>query len=283
VDRNINSIFYWWPIIKDLGVPVPKTTLIPYEGTLFLDTQNSKEFDEYKSFVNKVGDVADKYGYPVFIRCGGLSNKFDWEDSCFVADRQSLLYHISNIMEAVLMVEGIRLDFDGIAVREFLHLETKFEAFGGKMPIGKEFRFFARNGEYECHHPYWPPTAIYLPSIDNWFEELKKLQQLEDDELKLLKSYTATISQALDAGPLESPKWWSIDFCKTVNGEWYITDLGTGPESFHWKLCPHALPDMQRYPDPEDSEKLAQILGPTGREERRKHLREKYKLDLDLD
>lgn len=188
-EYDINSIFHWWPVIKDLGVPVPKTTLIPYSGTAldFYDADKEEEHKEFIAFVDEVGEATDEYGYPVFIRCGGLSDKLSWEESCYVQEKEQLAENISTIMMAVLMVEGIKLEFDGIAVREFLNLESKFVAFGGKMPIAKEFRFFARNGEYECHHPYWPPTAINIPSIDNWFEELKKLQQLEEDELELLK------------------------------------------------------------------------------------------------
>jgi len=61
-----------------------------------------------------------------------------------------------------------------------------------------------------------------------------------------------------------------------VDAEWYLTDLGTGPESFHWKLCPHALPDMQRYPDPEDPEQLSQIRGPTARQRLRDEIKKRY-------
>jgi len=273
MDRDVNSIFYWWPIVKDLNIPMPETTLIPYSGDIFINPDEPNE--QFDKFVARVRKACDKYGYPVFIRCGGLSGKHEWKETCYVDDPETLDVHIFRIIEQVLMVMGVRLDFDGIAVREFLHIENRFTAFGGDMPIGKEFRFFARDGEYECHHPYWPPTAIWNPSVDDWYEQLKEMQTLTEDELTLLKRYTRLIAQALDKGPLGTG-WWSIDFCKTVDGLWYLTDLGVGEVSFHWNVCPNAAEDMKHYPSPDDPEKLAKIRGPTQRMEWRKKLDEKY-------
>ena len=263
-DQDVNSIFYWWPLIRDLDIPKPKTTLIPHTGSIIFDP-DLDDAKEYLRFVKKVRRTCDKYGFPVFIRCGGLSAKHSWVDTCYVDDPERLGHQIYRIMERVLMVEGIRLDFDGIAVREFLQLEHRFKAFNG-MPVAKEFRFFASGGEYECYHPYWPPSTISRPSIDNWYEELKSMQTLTDEEFSLLKGYTAEVATALDRGPLGTG-WWSIDFCKTIEGEWYITDLATGEVSGHWNTCPHAPEDMKRYPDPEDPDKLAEIAGPTRRAE----------------
>lgn len=275
-DQDINSIFYWWPIIKDLGIPVPRTTLIPYDGTIFIEREEANE--EFIKLVDDVRKVCDEYGYPVFIRCGGLSAKHEWKDTCYVTDPDKLDYQIRNIITSVLMIMGIRLDFDGIAVREFLKLESSFTAFGGDMPIAKEFRFFARDGDYECHHPYWPPTSLWRVSSDNWYQELKEMQQLIDAEFNLLKDYTRILSRTLDKKG-RGTGWWSLDFCKTIDGIWYLTDLATGAESYHWSTCPHAPEKMRDYPDPEDPEKLAEIDGPTARAERIRLFKERYKED----
>jgi len=260
-EYHVNSIWYWWPLVKDVGVPVPRTTLVEYRGHTL-----ESESEEWDRFAAKVRRVCDGYGYPVFMRCGGLSGKHQWVDTCYVDAPEKVSGNAYRILEAVLMVMGTRVDFDGIAVRELLELEHSFTAFKG-MPMAKEFRFFARNGEYECHHPYWPPSSIRRPSVDSWLEELKALQALSSDELEILKGYTARISKALDAGP-QGMGWWSIDFCKTVDGVWYLTDLGTGEVSYHWNTCPHAPEDMSVYPHPEDPEGLAKIRGPTKRRER---------------
>ena len=273
MDLDVNSIFYWWPIVKDLGVPVPRTTLVKYDGGIFLDKEEN--IPGFLSLVEQVGDTCDEYGYPVFIRCGGLSGKHDWKNTCYVEEREGLAVHIARIMEEVLMIMGVRLDFDGIAVREFLKLEHKFKAFWGEMPVGKEFRFFARDGEYECHHPYWMPVAIQKPSIDDWLEVLMGMWDLEPDEFELLKGHTATIATALDEGPL-GYGWWSLDFCKTIDGTWYLTDLGTGKESEHWPTCPYAPDRERRFDDPMDPKRLAEIMGPTKMKEHLKRLKEKY-------
>jgi len=272
-DMDVNSIFYWWPLVKDLGIPMPKTTLIPYDGDLFLDSHSDSP-PEFTELVAQVKAACEEYGYPAFIRCGGLSAKHEWKNTCYLEGPSDIPGHIFNLMEAVLMVMGMRLDFDGIAVREFLHLENRFKAFGGEMPIAKEFRFFARNGEYECHHPYWPPSSIWKPSIDGWYEALKGMQTLTDEELGLLKGYSSKLAIKLDEGELGTG-WWSLDFCKTVDGVWYLTDLAVGENSYHWSTCPHSPEDMSQYPDPEDPEKIGEALGPTARAERMRKIRER--------
>lgn len=274
IEYDVNSIFYWWPIVKTLKVPVPKTTLIPYDGTIFLDNEEAKP--EFMAFVDEVGTVTDGYGYPVFIKCGGLSGKHQWRNTCFLERREDLSAHIYAIIEEVLMIMGIRLDFDGIAVRELLELESAFTAFSGKMPVSKEFRFFARDGDYLCHHPYQPPNSIRSPSIDDWYEVLKKLQALEEWELDLLKEYTIAIATTLDEGAL-GYGYWSLDFCKTKDGIWYLTDLGTGNESYHWSTCLNASGEMmEHFGNPEDPDNIAEILGPTGREAYWKAIKERY-------
>ena len=245
--------------------------MIPYEGILFLERDTVNEV--FDKFVRDVKKVCDEYGYPVFIRCGGLSGKHDWKDTCYMTDPDKLAQQIHNLMECTFMIMGIRLDFDGIAIREFLTLESPFKAFGGEMPIAKEFRFFARDGEYECHHPYWPPSSLWRVTSDNWYEELKEMQKLEAGELEMLKMYSQDISRALDSEG-RGTGWWSLDFCKTVDGTWYLTDLATGAESYHWSTCPHAPESMKQHPDPDE---IAGIEGPTARAESIRLLKERYK------
>jgi len=261
---SVNDIFYWYPLIKNVDVPMPRTILIEYMG-------NSLERDspEWRDFILGVQAITDSFGYPVFIRGGDMSAKHEWKDSCYLDDPKKLSSQAHNILVSHLMVMGIRMDFTGIAVREFLELQSAFKAFGGEMPIAREFRFFWKDGEYQCHHPYWPPSSIWYASEDGWYGMLREMQILWTYELDELKRYGDRIAEALDAGPLGYGHW-SMDFCKTVDGTWYLTDLATGLESYHWGTCSNAPEDMKKYPDPENEEKIAENPGPTGRAERYK-------------
>jgi len=271
---DVNSIFYWWPLIKDVAVPKPRTVLIEYMG-------NTLEADspEWRDFILSVRAVTDSFGYPVFIRGGSMSAKHDWKDSCYLADPKMLLGQAHNILMCHLMAMGLRVDFTGIAVRELLQLETAFTAFPGDMPISKEVRVFWKDGQYQCHHPYWPPSSIWKASIDDWYPILKELQTLQPWEIFIIKEKAALVAEALDAGPL-GYGYWSMDFCKTVDGMWYFTDLGTGNESYHWSTCPNASERMKQYPDPEDEEKIADNPGPTGRAEKIKAFKEAFQVEI---
>ena len=43
-EYHVNSIWYWWPLVKNVGVPVPRTTLVEYRGhTLEPEPERMKE------------------------------------------------------------------------------------------------------------------------------------------------------------------------------------------------------------------------------------------------
>ena len=161
--RNQNSMFYWWPLVKDLPVPQPRTVMVRHEGAfkgrLSYDPIDGKPDEYFNEMLEKVKVAAAELGYPVFIRSDGTSNKHDWKNSCYVESEDQLQGHICNILEFTAMVM-MGPSFMGIAVREFLELDWAFKSHYGEMPVAREFRMFVREGTLECWHPYWPPSAI---------------------------------------------------------------------------------------------------------------------------
>ena len=242
-----NSMFYWWPIVKDLDVSMPKTILIRHEGAfkgkLSYSPIDGNPDQYFLDMFEGVKKAAKEIGYPVFIRSDELSNKHDWKDSCYVETEDQLYSHICNILEFTAMAFG--LSFYGVAVREFLALNWRFTSHWGKMPVAREFRMFVRDGELECWHPYWPPSAILEPSIENWYAVLKEMQTLADGELAYLKDMAETVGKAVEG-------YWSIDLCQTKMGRWYMTDMAIGEDSYHWGTCPHAPSHMlEHYGEPD--------------------------------
>lgn len=101
-----------------------------------------------------------------------------------------------------------------------------FTAFRG-LPIGMERRYFVKDGQVLCHHPYWPEDAIRNPSVDNWQDILKDLNTEGEEEIKLLTSYAEKISRAIEG-------YWSVDFCKDKsNSWWWLIDMAEAKESWH--------------------------------------------------
>lgn len=229
-----NSMLVWWPAIKDLGIPIPRTEIIPIDRDNVLNV-----LDETESFnpdtLKAIGNAAERIGYPIFLRTDLASGKHDWEHTCFVPDSSSLSEHIIRVCEANEMWTLIGLDYQAIAVREFLSLESSFTAFSGNMPINREFRFFVRDGKYVCHHFYWPEEAFdqhhaRMAHDSAWRNLLAKMNYLSYQELLMLVVNTETVGKAL-------PGFWSVDFASSTDGNWYLIDMAKGENSYHWPGC----------------------------------------------
>jgi len=247
----ISSLFTWYPLVKDI-MNTPKTVMIPLTKW-FEDTENiinGGRDPVWDKLLGKAEGAADGFGYPVFLRSDEASNKHDWLNSCFIQKKEDVARGIRNILEFTEMV-FFGLSFKGVVVREFLKLKTGFHAFSG-MPIAREFRFFVREGDVLCMHPYWPPAAIRRADREDWLPVLRKMSRIDDVEETLLRTYSREIAQAVK-GVNPPHDFWSIDFCETADGYWYLTDMARGEDSYHWGTCPNVvLGDHPNFDDPED-------------------------------
>jgi hypothetical protein len=92
--------------------------------------------------------------------------------------------------------------------------------------VNPERRYFIKDGEVLCHHPYWFKGSIRNPSVENWEELSDEMNSEKEEEIKLLTSYSKIIADAVKG-------FWSIDFCKARNGCWILIDMATGENSWH--------------------------------------------------
>lgn len=212
---NKNSLLYWWPKIKDLDIPVPKTAITSLE-------------------VDAVRQAAFELGYPVFIRTDLCSGKHDWKNSCYVDRESKIEANLEKVIESNLRWRMLGIEPRAVCVREFLCLETAFLAFIGDMPVNKERRYFIENGKVICSHPYWPRTvfnnhpARMVADLD-WETKLEAANLWDATEV-ILQEYAVKVSKVIDG-------FWSIDFAKSVDGIWYLLDMALGENSYHWPDC----------------------------------------------
>ena len=79
---NITSMNYWYPKTAELGIPVPKTTILLekdlFEWYKYLDEKMPA--DE----MNQLIQAANKIGYPLFMRSDLNSGKHQFKDTCYV-------------------------------------------------------------------------------------------------------------------------------------------------------------------------------------------------------
>lgn len=240
---NKNSMTYWWPLIKDLDIPQPKTIIIPINlsrhrmlGILDGDKESAEAWDSYLPTIKRT--LISVTGLPGFIRTDYSSNKHDWDKSCYIDDVDNLKRCITMLVEFTAMAD---LGLEALVIREYIEMASKFTAFSGNMPVNPERRYFIRDGKIQCRHAYWVVEAIadwhklYVeigkPRLpDNWLELLVEMNTETDDEVELLTQYTEQVAKAVDG-------YWSVDFCKAKDGRWILIDMATGEASWHDESC----------------------------------------------
>jgi len=169
-----------------------------------------------------IRDAAIKVGgYPVFMRSDLCSGKHSFERTCFIRNEEDVIRHIWAIVDENGCCDCA---MESIVIREYIQPAWAFKAFRG-LPIAPERRYFVRDGEVVCHHPYWIEDAIRNPDMDAWCGALK-LMNIEEDEISLLTGYAEQIAQELGGD-------WSIDFMLGRDDTWYMIDMATAMQSWH--------------------------------------------------
>lgn len=224
---NKTSMNYWFPKIKHLDFPMPKTE-IPvtkdfWNWIKYIDGKESLSEDEKQA----IRDAAIKVGgYPVFMRSDLCSGKHEFEETCFVQNDEEAISHLWQLIDINGMSDCM---MESIVIREYIPPAALFKAFRG-LPIAPERRYFVRGGEVVCHHAYWPEDAILFwvdtKNPKNWRAKLTQMNYESEEEITLLSKYAELIAQELGGE-------WSIDFMLSRDGVWYMIDMAMAQQSYH--------------------------------------------------
>jgi hypothetical protein len=264
VTPSYNSMIFWYPITLQFSttVPMPRSRFYFLDPDKIEDIHNNmfvslEELDAIKEILEKEFDFPNKN---VFMRTDLCSGKHDYDSSCLLShiktpdnsqvkeqiDKNAwfIARNIHNLLEYNALADQF---YQALVFREFLSLESTFKTFTGNLPIAKERRYFVRDSKVICYHPYWPKQAIqdWLDSSKtgrknipvDWQFRLNKLNEESEEEVAILSNYAT----ALATGLCEYHGFWSIDFCKTVEGKWYFIDCAMGELSWHAEDCPNTF------------------------------------------
>jgi len=235
---KLSSMDHWFPLTKDLPIPQPRTEVALRKGTdgwmSFID-----EPELFDGQIKHLKDKANEFGYPLFMRTDQASAKHSYIDTCKVESKDRLMQNVYNLIEENIMCD---LNVKTLYFREFIELHSMFTAFN-KMPIAPERRYFVKDSEVLCHHPYWPKAAIKNPDCEDWESKLRGINCQEACEVILLKRYATIISMAV-------PGCWSVDFAKARDGTWYFIDMADARLSWHPEDCKNYKELSIENPDP---------------------------------
>ena len=220
---NKNSMLYWFPKAQYI-VNTPKTIFLELEDTNDGYKGCPKKWDK-----ERIEEISNYLGLPMFVRTDQASNKHYMEDSSYIPNLDVVDEHISELLFFNEMAGLMGLPYKQLVFREWLDIEHKFKAFKGT-PIGKELRFFIKDNDVQCYHYYWPEKAIKFfgdtKKPDNWKELLKSTREetlLASDEPIMMAD---EIANQFDG-------YWSVDFAIDTDGNWYMIDMAKGDESWH--------------------------------------------------
>src|SRR2546425_1211556 len=114
-----NSLCYWYPKIKELNIPTPRTVIIPLtrlEGLKWLEGKQ----DLSKQVRHNIETMAKELGYPLFMRTDEISGKFDWASACYVESPDRLFKNLATIIEHGEMADIMGLPLNAVILRKYL-------------------------------------------------------------------------------------------------------------------------------------------------------------------
>ncbi len=229
---ELTRLSYWLPKIEAAGLPVPRTEIIRVPDDDLIEVVDGKTPESFISLVANIWKASETIGVPFFLRTDFTSGKHEWGRTCFVADVADTASHVAALIEYSECVDILGLPTDVWVVREMIRTKPLFHAFGGRMPITREFRFFIRDGIVEHVQPYWPANAFVgnlMPDTPaDWAERLAKASRLTFDERNELTVLTFGACTALGGG------YWSVDWLQDADGKWWLTDMAEGEKSYRY-------------------------------------------------
>lgn len=228
---DCNALSFWFPRVESAGLPVPETRIVRAPGEL-LAVLDGETPAGWGGFIVELGAACNAVGWPCFLRTGHGSGKHEWARTCFVPSRAALEAHVAALVEWSACAGPVGLSTDEWAARELIDTEPLFRCTGYHgFPVVREFRWFVRDGVVEHVQPYWPPDAVAQgrPNDLAWAAKLVAASRRSLDESTALGTLATEACRAVGGG------YWSIDFLEDRHGDWWLTDMADGDQSFRWE------------------------------------------------
>lgn len=199
---------HWYPRLADLDVPTPASHRLEVE----------RREDEPPTWDTEAARkiLVDELGGEAFARSGFKSAQHHLEAGSHLQSAE--LGAIDCTLKELVAQHGMMHMPIGEALwlREFLDLDYCPDRRGNFVP---ECRAFVRDGEVACYHPRLEnfdraPDGHYQRAV----EYVEAAWTGEHGDVAL-RTYAERVAAAFDDA------WWSVDFVRDRDGQWWCTDM----------------------------------------------------------
>ena len=179
--------------------------------------------------------------YPIFMKNGVFSNKFDFEESCLINSPDEFFDNLYNIIYGGCMV-GARLSNE-VVLRELVAVPQDVKIYHA-MPLNIEFRAFVNFDTQEIVEilDYWHDSIVSRipPEQVELFKQHKEKMAPKFEQFKTILQ--TELQNALHNKEFDLNGSWSVDFLLDENNELWLIDMAVAVQS--WGV--HLLTEEQQ-------------------------------------
>ena len=209
------------------------TSLTFDEMMLLKPEEKSTDQVAIQEFNTRLNQLALDAGlhYPIFMKNGVFSNKFDFEESCLINSPDEFFDKLYNIIYGGCMV-GARLSNE-VVLRELVAVPQDVKIYNA-MPLNIEFRAFVNFDTQEIVEilDYWhdsiasrlPPDQVEL------FKQHKEKMAPKFEQFKAI--LYEELQNALRNKEFDLNGSWSVDFLLDANNELWLIDMAFAGQSW---------------------------------------------------
>lgn len=246
--RSEENLFsYWFPKIRDCGIPVPKSVVFQTPRSI----QRAFYMDDPKNDRREIQNWVDAIVIPELEKCGMENNLLFVKNGVFSNkfDARSCMAFASGLTDAAIDINysalcNIGFGTDGteeLVVRERIYLApTQFAQIYNGLPLTSEYRVFYDFDAHKviCINNYWDYDYVYphlycLTDKIVFEHEKDRIAKRYDETKDYVREMVSEYLRSVDG--LHGP--WSVDIMWDGQRYWLI-DMAVAEESAYWEKRP---------------------------------------------
>ena len=239
---NPNNLSFWFPKVKDCGIAVPKTVIVPIPDELESCFYQEHPSDREKIFHFVKTEILPKiktnFGPRIFIKNGCFSDKFNFKN-CYLNSFDEF-----NLTSGIMAIQydSLLFETDGhteLVLREFIDYdETKIPTIYNGMPLRPEFRVFYDFTEHKLLYSvnYWDWNYCYSAISRNATDKLVYEQYYPTIE-KYYTQYKEKVEDLINNAmkQVDLSDTWSIDILYDSSTDtFWLIDMALASHSAYW-------------------------------------------------